>query len=221
MLTEHEIVQELSFSWQIPQSFYRSMAGHEHPGLRVCAAQRWQSLTPAQREALLDDPDPAVGEAAQESSWEPNPEVVEATLPSIGSLSRPHVLGTCALSPALVEQCFADDTVHSLTWNRHTPPSAVARLARHPEAKVREMVAARPDLVPNLVAELREDPDKGVRTRARRHPFPRTWAEYWAIHARPVTARTSCRNQCAPEGRPGLARAAKPRCSSSACGPLL
>ncbi|MEC4574248.1 hypothetical protein [Streptomyces virginiae] len=182
MLTENEIAQELSFSRQIPQSFYRSMAGHEHPGLRVRAAQRWQSLTPAQREALLDDPDPAVREAAQESSWELDPEAVEATLPSIGSLSKPHVLGTCALSPALVEQCFADDTVHSLTWNRHTPASAVARLARHPEAKVREMVAARPDLGPNLVAELREDPDQGVRTRARLHPFPRTWAEYWAIH---------------------------------------
>ncbi|MFC9816774.1 hypothetical protein ACFVJM_32460 [Streptomyces virginiae] len=119
MLTEHEIVQELGFSRQIPQSFYRfhrSMAGHEHPELRVRAAQRWQSLTPAQREALLDDPDPAVREAAQESGWELAPEAVEATLPSIGSLSRPHVPGTCALSPALVEQCFTDDTVHSLTW---------------------------------------------------------------------------------------------------------
>lgn len=182
MLTEGEIVQELSFSRQIPLSFYRSMAGHEHPGLRMhAAAWRWQSLTPGQREALLDDPDPAVREAAQESSWELDPEAVEARLPSIGSLSKPFVLGTCALSPALVEQCFADDTVHPLTWNRHTPADAVARLARHPEAKVREMVAARPDLGPDLVTELREDPDEDVRTRARLHPFPRTWAEYEAI----------------------------------------
>lgn len=68
--------------------------------------------------------------------------------------------------PALVEQCFADDTVHPLAWNRHTPADA----------------AARPDLGPDLVAELREDPDEDVRMRARLHPFPRTWAEYWAIN---------------------------------------
>ncbi|MEV8533931.1 hypothetical protein [Streptomyces sp. NPDC051211] len=182
MLTEHEITQELSFSRQIPLSFYRSMAGHEHPELRIRATWRWQLLTPAQREALLDDPDPAVREAAQESSWVLDPEAVEAKLPSIGSHSKSFVLGTCALSPALVEQCFADDTVHPLTWNRHTPADAVARLARHPEAKVREMVAARPDLAPDLVAELRKDPEKDVRMRARLHPFPRTWAEFWAIH---------------------------------------
>ncbi|WP_314245008.1 hypothetical protein [Streptomyces sp. DSM 40907] len=181
MLTEHEIVQELSFSRQIPLSFYRAMAGHEHPGLRVRAAWRWQSLTPAQREALLNDPDPAVREAAQESSWELDPEAVQAKLPSIGSHSKSFVLGTCALSPALVEQCFADDMVHPLTWNRHTPADAVARLARHPEAKIREMIAARPDLGPDLVTELREDPNEDVRMRARLHPFPRTWAEYWAI----------------------------------------
>ncbi|MFJ6479500.1 MULTISPECIES: HEAT repeat domain-containing protein [unclassified Streptomyces] len=88
-----------------------------------------------QCEALLDDPDPVVREAAQESSWELDPEAVQAVV-----------------------------------W-----------LARHPEAMVREMVAARPDLGPDLVTELREDPNEDVRMRARRHPFPRTWAEYWAI----------------------------------------
>ncbi|AYG85116.1 hypothetical protein DWB77_07332 [Streptomyces hundungensis] len=181
ILTENEIAQELDFSRQIPLSFYRSMAGHDHPKLRERAAWRWQSLTAAQRRALLHDPDPAVQKAAQKSSWELDPEGVESALPSIGSLSKSHVLGTCALSPALVEQCFADGTVHPLTWNRHTPADAIARLTRHPEAKVRAMVAARPDLRADQVAELREDPDEGVRIRARLHPFPRTWAEYWAI----------------------------------------
>lgn len=167
ILNEHEIVQELVASRQIPLSFYRSMAGHAHPGLRVRATWRWQWLTPAQREALLDDPDPAVRGAAQERIWELDPEAVEAKLPSFGSHGRWFVLGTCALSPALVEQCFADDTV--LPMNRHTPADAVARLARHPEAKVREMVAARPDLGPDLVTELKEDPDEDVRMRVRLH----------------------------------------------------
>ncbi|WP_330321271.1 hypothetical protein [Streptomyces clavifer] len=106
---------------------------------------------------------------------------MEAELPSIRPSSRPFVLGRCALSPALVEQCFADDTVHALARNPHTPADAVARLARHSEAKVRAMVAARPDLGPDLVADLREDPDEDVRMRARLHPFSRTWIEYDVI----------------------------------------
>ncbi|MEW1997823.1 hypothetical protein ACFWFH_24700 [Streptomyces coelicoflavus] len=180
-LTANEIVDELMSSQQIPLSFHRSMAGHEHPRLRERATWEWQSLTAAQREALLDDPDPAVRKAAQERSWVLDPERVEAKLPSYGSRGRPFVLGRCALSPTLVEQCFAEGTVRPLTWNPRTPADAVARLARHPDARIRELVAARPDLAPGLVAELGEDPDEDVRMRARLHPFPRTWAEYWAI----------------------------------------
>lgn len=182
-LTANEIVGELISSRQIPLSFHRFMAEHEHPELRECATWNWRSLTAAQREALLADPDPAVRKAAQERSWVLDPERVEARLPSYGSRGKPSVFGGCALSPAVVDQCFADGTVHPLTWNPHIPADAVARLARHPVAKIRELAAARPDLGPDLVAELREDPDEDVRLRARLHPFPRTWAEYWAIDA--------------------------------------
>jgi hypothetical protein len=180
-LTANEIAGELISSQQIPLSFHRSMAGHEHPGLRERATWEWHSLTAAQREALLDDPDPAVRKAAQEHSWVLDPEQVEARLPSYGSRGKQFVFGRCALSPVLVEQCFADGTVHPLTWNPRTPADAVARLARHPDAEIRRLVASRPDLGPDLVAELREDPDEDVRMRAGLHPFPRTWAEYWAI----------------------------------------
>ncbi|MEV4943399.1 hypothetical protein [Streptomyces zaomyceticus] len=180
-LTEHEITEELSASRQTPLSFYRAMAGHQHPELRARATWRWQSLTPAQREALLDDPDSAVREVAQGSVWELDPEAVEAKLPSFGSHGRAFLLGTCALTPALVEQCFADDRVLPLTWNPHTPACAVARLARHPEAKVREMVVGRPDLGPDLVTALSQDRDQDVRMRARLHPFSHTWAEYGSL----------------------------------------
>ncbi|MET7365088.1 hypothetical protein ABZS61_04545 [Streptomyces sp. NPDC005566] len=179
-VTEREIMAELDSSRQIPLSFFNSMAGHEHPELRIRATWRWESLTPAHRAALLDDPDPAVREVAQGRNWALDPERVEAMLPSFGSRNG-WVFGTCALSPALVEQCFEDGTLEPLTRNQHTPADAVARLTRHPEAKIRAMVAARPDLGPDLVAELREDPDEDVRMHARIHPFPRTWAEYGAI----------------------------------------
>ncbi|WP_345278315.1 hypothetical protein [Streptomyces gulbargensis] len=180
-LTANEIVGALISSRQIPLAFHRSMAGHEHPQLRERATWEWQSLTAAQREALLHDPDPTVRKAAQEHSWVLDPERVEARLPSYGSRDKPFVLGRCALSPAVVERCFEEGTVHPLTRNPHTPVDAVVRLARHPEAQIRVLIAARPDLGPDLVAELREDPVGEVRIRASLHPFPRTWAEYWAI----------------------------------------
>lgn len=177
-LTAGEIIEELESSGQIPPSFRRSLAGREHPGLRIRATWAWQSLTPAQRAALLDDPDPSVREEARERSWVLDPERVEARLPSYDERGRVFVLGTCALSPALVEECFADGTVRFLVWNRHLPAHAVARLARDPGAGIRAAVANRPDLGADLAAESEKDPDGEVRMRARLHPFSRTWVEY-------------------------------------------
>ncbi|MFE4594659.1 hypothetical protein [Streptomyces laurentii] len=178
--TVSEIIGELDSSRQIPLSFFRFMAGSEDPELRIRATWRWESLTPAQRAGLLDDPDPAVREAARDGNWRLDPEQVEARLPSFGSRNR-FVFDTCALSPALVEQCFTDGTVLPMARNPHIPADALARLARHPNAAVRASVAVRPDVGPDLAAELREDPDEDVRMFARLHPFPRTWAEYRVI----------------------------------------
>ncbi|MBB4987187.1 hypothetical protein [Streptomyces nymphaeiformis] len=181
-LTADEIIGELESSRQIPLSFRHSLADREHPGLRIRATWSWESLTPAQRMRLLDDPDPAVREAARDGSWVLDPERVEAKLPSYGLRGKPFVFGTCALSPALVEQCFAEGMVGPLARNRHAPAHAVARLARHPEAGIRALVATRPDLGPDLAAELTKDPDDDVRMCARLHPFSRTWAEYDMLH---------------------------------------
>ncbi|MEU8679474.1 hypothetical protein [Streptomyces sp. NPDC048560] len=180
-VTERDIVGELWSSRQVPVSFPRDMAGHDHPALRLYAAFQWQSLTTAQHDALLDDPDPAVREAARESNRQLDPEAVEAALPPIDSRHAVSVLSTCALSPAVVELCFADDVVHPLARNRHTPADALARLARHPDAEIRRLVATRPDLGP-AAAELRQDPDEDVRMRARLQPSIRTWAEFQEVH---------------------------------------
>ena len=179
-VTEKEIVGELWSSRQVPLSFPRDMAGHDHPALRLYAAFQWQSLTVAQRHALLDDPDPAVREAARRGSRQLDPEAVEAELPPIGSRNAVFVLSTCALSPAVVEQCFAADEVAPLARNRHTPADALARLARHPDAEIRRLVATRPDLGPEA-AQLRQDPDEDVRMRARLQPSIRTWAEFQEV----------------------------------------
>ncbi|MFF3301531.1 hypothetical protein [Streptomyces sp. NPDC002908] len=180
-VTAKEIVGELWSSRQVPPSFPRDMAGHDHPALRLFAAYQWQSLTAAQHDALLDDPDPVVRKAARETSWVLDPEAVEAKLPSVGPRNRWFVLGTCALSPAVVKQCFTDDEVHPLARNRHTPADALARLARHPDAEIRRLIATRPDLGPEAAAELRQDPDEDVRMRARLQSSIRTWAEFQAV----------------------------------------
>ncbi|MFF4248899.1 hypothetical protein ACFYY2_31155 [Streptomyces sp. NPDC001822] len=179
-VTVDEIIGGLDSSRQIPLSFFRSMAGSKDPELRMRATWRWESLTPAQRAGLLDDPDLAVREAAQDKSWRLDPERVEAMLPSFGSRNR-FVFDTCALSPALVEQCFTDGTVLPMARNPNIPAYALARLARHPDAEVRASVAVRPDVGTDLVAELMRDPDEYVRMCARLHPSTHTWAEYWAI----------------------------------------
>lgn len=61
------------------------------------------------------------------------------------------------------------------------PRDALARLARDADPQVRERVAQRADLDPALWAELAEDPDERVRTRARVQPLPRTRAQCLAV----------------------------------------
>jgi hypothetical protein len=121
-----------------------------------------------------------VREAARRRSGQLDPEAVEAELPPIGSRHAVFVLSTCALSPAVVERCFAADEVHPLARNRHTPADALARLARHPDSEIRRLVATRPDLGP-AAAQLRQDPDEDVRMRARLQPCIRTWAEFQEV----------------------------------------
>ncbi|MCX4780299.1 hypothetical protein [Streptomyces sp. NBC_01264] len=119
--------------------------------------------------------------AARDGNRQLDPEAVEAELPPLGTRYAWSVLGTCALSPAVVERCFAADEVQPLARNRHTPAAALARLARHPDAGIRRLVAARPDLGPEAVAELRRDPDEDVRMRARLQPSIRTRDEFAVV----------------------------------------
>ncbi|MFJ2747036.1 hypothetical protein [Streptomyces sp. NPDC087297] len=224
-LSEQDIIGELWSSRQIPLSFAQDMAGHDHPALRTSAAYQWRSLSAAQRDALLDDPDPGVRKAARESSWVLDPEAVEARLPPIGSRYAVTVLCSYALSPAVVELCFAHDMVNPLARNRHTPADALARLARHPDTEIRRLIATRPDLGPAAAAELRQDPDADVRMRARLQPSIRTWVEFDAVqrvvdHGRdctcPITKPADEPSPdwfaaCAASGEPVLRRVAASR----------
>ncbi|MFJ8627877.1 hypothetical protein ACIRD3_34270 [Kitasatospora sp. NPDC093550] len=182
LLTTAEVASELAGSGQIPPAFRRRMATHPDPELRRQAGPPWIWLTPEQRAALLADPDPAVADEARERSLVLDPAVMEARLPEEDCHFRHLVLVNYAISPAVAARCLAERRdLWSLAANPHTPAEVLPRLARDPDPRVRERVAARADLTPDLLADLSEDQDDAVRTRARLHPLPRTWPQCHAV----------------------------------------
>ncbi|MFI0967902.1 hypothetical protein ACH4S8_42090 [Streptomyces sp. NPDC021080] len=182
LLTAKEIKQELEFSGQISQAFRRRMPDHPNPALRAQAAGLWLWLTPGQRDALLTDPDPAVREAAQRGSRVLDPAAMEAELPERDCHHRALLLVNYAVSREVAQRCLAERRdLWPLAHNPHTPADVVARLGRDPDPEVRERVASRADLDPALLAELAQDLDATVRTRARLQPTRRTWPQRSAI----------------------------------------
>ncbi|MGP4087967.1 hypothetical protein [Streptomyces sp. KR55] len=178
LFTADVIKQELAFSGQIPPSFHHRMPDHKNPELRAQAAGMWLWLTPGQRDALLADPDPAVRDAARVQSRILDPAAMEADLPEQDCHHRGLLLVNYAVSHAVVEACLAGGRdLWALAHNPHTPADAIARLARHPDPRVRERVASRADLDPSMLAELARDPDDAVRARAQVQPLQRTWAQ--------------------------------------------
>ncbi|MEV7026435.1 hypothetical protein [Kitasatospora sp. NPDC093558] len=181
LLTADEILSELLSSFQIPLAFSLRTVGHPHPRIRAHAARSWQYLTPAQRDALLDDPDETVREAARGEARRLDPAALEALFhrPNLSERDRYTMLWMYAASDAIADYCFTDDPGYlpALAAGPYTPAHVVARLARHSDPTLRRRVAERADLDAELLAELAADPDPSVRSRALAHPLPRTWAQ--------------------------------------------
>ncbi|MFF4448481.1 hypothetical protein [Streptomyces sp. NPDC001502] len=193
LLTANEIASELVASFQIPGSFMRRMLGHEQPALRAYASQPWSWLTSEQRQALLADPHPDVRASAERGARREDPAAMEAELPEHACHHRWAILVNYALSDAVVEASLADPECRwALAGNPYTPPDACARLARDVDPGIRERVAGRADLGAALWAELAEDPDERVRTRARVQPLPRTRAQCVAVDHEMSEAAYDC-----------------------------
>ena len=104
-----------------------------------------------------------------------DPGFVEADLPDRDCHYRSMLLVNYAISHAVAERCIAEGRdLWALAGNPHTPYEFIERLACDPDPKVRARVAGRCDLAPNLLAELTDDPEGTVRTRALVHEAPRT-----------------------------------------------
>ncbi|MQS16920.1 hypothetical protein F7Q99_33215 [Streptomyces kaniharaensis] len=181
-LTADEIRAELTASFQIPRSFILRAMDHPDPRIRAFAADSGWQLTAEQRDALLADPDPAVRAAAHRASRYLDPAAMEAELPERDCHHRSVLLCNFAISDAVAEACLASGrNLWALAGNPHTPAHAVARLAHDPDPEVRARVASRHDLDAVLLAELAEDLDAGVRSRALVQALHRRWKQYGVI----------------------------------------
>jgi len=180
MLTtyDRDCLEELFFSRQIPFRVRRSYGGHPMASVRRMATNVWAHLSEEERAALLNDPHPQVRASAQHML---DTDDAEATERWLGPLPAPRNHGTSLilvnyrLSRTVVDWLLCDSDPERLCdsdperpWvlahNYSTPPEVVARLAGHPDPKVRLELARRTDLAPALVTTLARDPDPRVRT---------------------------------------------------------
>ena len=151
---------------------YRVAAVHADPRVRRHAAQVAYRLDEAHRAALLADPVPEVRAAAAAAIAEDERVMQPADLPGHhchgywAVLQRP-------LSRALIDRVLASGDVAALYYlgpNPSTPPDVVAALLDHPEAEVRQRLAARDDLTGAQLLRLAADPVTAVRTAVSVHP---------------------------------------------------
>ncbi|MFE1319537.1 hypothetical protein [Kitasatospora phosalacinea] len=171
LLTRNEILSEVHTVGVLRSAFRRRMADHPEPELRRQVCPYISALPPAQRAALLADPDPDVRAAAERATGPRHltPEEWEQQIGSERARSYSYQVG--ALPPELLADALAErDLLPALARNPHLPPEAVRTLAADTDPDVRAVAARHPALSPESMARLAADPDPGVRHRLAGHP---------------------------------------------------
>ncbi|MEE1804462.1 translation initiation factor 2 [Streptomyces sp. JV176] len=165
---DHQELQELVFSRQVPFSVRLAHATHPMASVRANGTGMWEHLSPERRAALLADPHPAVRRAAERRVREDDAVAMERELEGMPAChARSQILVNHRLSPAVVDSLLRDPDAGNqwtLAHNYSTPPEVLARLTGSPDAKVRLELARRPCLPRPLVDALARDADPGVRT---------------------------------------------------------
>ncbi|MGW5116450.1 Mucin-2 [Streptomyces noursei] len=126
-------------------SFVASLATHHDPTARRGAVRAWGILAPAERSALLADPDSEVRRAA--ALWECR-ENAHATAELLHDpKSATEALRRGLLHRADAERCIAERThLAALAENPSLPTDLVEQLAIDPDEAVRLAVSLRPEL---------------------------------------------------------------------------
>ncbi|GAA2093155.1 hypothetical protein GCM10009759_19390 [Kitasatospora saccharophila] len=170
LVTQDEVRSELTAPGRVRNAFRRRMARHPEPELRRQACLFIDWMPPADRAALLDDPDPDVRAEARRVAVPRQltpEELAAADLPR----TRYHLYQVRLLPPDLLAEALtAREHLDALAGNRHLPPDAVRTLAADPDPDVRRRMARHPALTPESMAALAADPDPVVRHRLAGHP---------------------------------------------------
>ncbi|MFI6700546.1 translation initiation factor 2 [Streptomyces sp. NPDC050509] len=165
---DHQELQDLVFSRQIPFAVRLAHATHPMASVRANSTGMWRYLSPEQRATLLADPHPAVRRSAERRVREDDAVAMERELEGMPAChARSQILVNHRLSPAVVDSLLRApdaDSQWTLAHNYSTPPEVLARLTGSPHAKVRLELARRPHLPRPLVDALTRDADPGVRT---------------------------------------------------------
>ncbi|MEV6395217.1 translation initiation factor 2 [Streptomyces sp. NPDC051907] len=164
-------LSELVASRQIPWRLYYAYATHPIASVRRWATNVWEDLPEERRAALLADPHPEVRKSAAASAARYDEEETARQLPTAFGHHLTHLLVNCRLPRAEIESRLAADSeddgeghAWAFAHNYSTPPDLVARIAEHPDPKVRLEVARRDELDPAVLWRLARDADPGVRT---------------------------------------------------------
>ncbi|MDX3667215.1 hypothetical protein [Streptomyces europaeiscabiei] len=144
------VVREMAArSASIPGRVLVQYAGHEDPGVRKAVCRAWDALGPADREALLADPDAGVRRAAARQACRSDETLTDGVLAVVEPHERQDVWAEARLPRATAERLMdADDSDvrHALARNPALSPDLVARLSTDPEHRIRLAVSARPEL---------------------------------------------------------------------------
>ncbi|GLW55604.1 hypothetical protein [Kitasatospora phosalacinea] len=171
LLTRDEILSEVHTMGVLPNAFRRRMADHPEPELRRQVCPYINALPPAQRAALLADPDPGVRAAAERAVGPRHLTPQEWEEQATSERARYYFYQVSVLPPEVLADALAErDLLPALARNPHLPPEAVRTLAADVDPGVRAVTARHPLLTPELMAQLAADPDPGVRHRLAGHP---------------------------------------------------
>ncbi|MFE5329676.1 hypothetical protein ACFRCG_25135 [Embleya sp. NPDC056575] len=186
MLTRGEMLQEFLAARDTPSHIFRSFARRPEPELRSMACGWWETLTSAERRALIQDPVREVRERAERAAGDARRCLTDIDWAPINRGSE-TAISRRQLARADAERIvWGEAPAHyryHAAGNPHLPADLVAVLGRDPDPAVRYRVSMRPELtegqraaIDYRVPEL-EDLDDAVRYVARPAAgTPDTWA---------------------------------------------
>ncbi|MEU6549073.1 hypothetical protein ABZ915_02130 [Streptomyces sp. NPDC046915] len=171
---DERVRHEAAVSPTIPAHVLAGLADHADRVFRRASCRAWDRLPQSARQALLQDEDLEVRQAAALYVCHEDADRTAWLVESLGDSWRvADVLRTARLGRDLAERLVAaDEHPSAVAANPGLPPDLVRRLAVHPDPHVRLVVSARAELTERERAAI----DYFVEPEARLSPLEWVWA---------------------------------------------